>query len=230
MTEGREAGPRLPGRGLGSVQGSRPPGRTLEPVILRSSLLSRFEWLDHGFGTRAAALTQDAMASLQQIHSAIALEANGSGCAGEGDALISRERGVPLSVRTADCFPILLVDAGTRTVAAVHAGWRGTAARVIPAALEKMNATPAHTYAAIGPGIGACCYAVGDDVGRRFGLSGAGRVDLAGANRSQLIAAGVPESNIDALGGCTYCDAERFYSYRREGDAAGRMISYIGLR
>jgi purine-nucleoside/S-methyl-5'-thioadenosine phosphorylase / adenosine deaminase len=199
-------------------------------VILRSANLSRFDWLDHGFGTRTAALTQIAMASLKQIHSDIALDASGTGCIGEGDALISRERGVPVSVRTADCFPILLVDTHERTVAAVHAGWRGTAARIVCVALEKMNAAPEYIYAAIGPGIGACCYRVGEDVGRQFGLSGAGFVDLAEANRGLLIAAGVPEQNIETLGHCTFCDAERFYSYRREKEEAGRMISYIGLR
>jgi len=213
-------------------RGPTPPTlvRRLKEVILRSSLLSQFDWLDHGFGTRGAALTQDAMASLKQIHSAIALETNDSGCIGEGDALISRERGVQVSVRTADCFPILLVDTRARTVAAVHAGWRGTASRIVGVALEKMNAAPEYTYAAIGPGIGACCYQVGEDVGRRFGLSGAGFVDLADANRRLLIATGVPEPNIQTLGHCTFCDAERYYSYRREKEEAGRMISYIALK
>jgi YfiH family protein len=200
-------------------------------VILKSLILSQFDWLDHGFGTRTAALSQNHMASLKQVHSAITFDASTRGCVGEGDALVSREPGLPVSVRSADCFPILLADARNRTVAAVHAGWRGTAAHIVRAALEKMNASPEHTFAAIGPGIGECCYEVGEDVGRLFGLNGAGRVDLAAENRNQLVAAKVPGENIDILGGvCTFCDSSRFYSYRREKEEAGRMISYIGLR
>ena len=65
---------------------------------------------------------------------------------------------------------------------------------------------------------------------RLFGLTGPGRVDLAAANRRLLIEAGVPAANIDTVGGCTFCDAGRYYSYRREKEAAGRMISYIGLK
>ncbi|MEQ1948601.1 MAG: polyphenol oxidase family protein [Bryobacteraceae bacterium] len=199
-------------------------------MILRSAILEQFPWLDHGFGTRKAKLTQDAMASLKQIHSAITLHASGTGCVGEGDALVSRETGVTVSVRTADCYPILLVDTRSRVVAAVHSGWRGTAAQIVHTALEKMGASPEHTFAAIGPGIGVCCYEVGAEVGRQFGLDGAGRVDLAEANKKLLLAAGVPEANIDVLGGCTFCDDDRYYSFRREKEEAGRMISFIGLR
>lgn len=199
-------------------------------MILKSSLLAQFDWLDHGFGTRSAGLTQDEMASLKQIHSAIVLDASSTGCIGEGDALISRQPGISVSVRTADCFPILLADPRNRLVAAVHAGWRGTTERIVHTALERMNASPEHTYAAIGPGIGRCCYEVGEDVGRFFGLTTRGHVDLAEANRSQLIAAGVPPENIELVGGCTFCDGARFYSYRREKDQAGRMISYIRPR
>jgi YfiH family protein len=199
-------------------------------VILRSSILDQFSWLDHGFGTRVADLTQDAMASLKQIHSAITLQANTAGCVGEGDALVSRASGVSVSVRTADCYPILLVDATSRTVAAVHAGWRGTAARIVNVVLDQMAAAPGHTFAAIGPGIGVCCYEVGEDVGRRFGLGGAGRVDLADVNKRLLLDAGVPERNIDVVGGCTFCEEELYYSCRREKEEAGRMISFIGVR
>ncbi|MEQ1886971.1 MAG: polyphenol oxidase family protein [Bryobacteraceae bacterium] len=199
-------------------------------MILRSHLLQQLPWLDHGFGTRRADLTQNAMASLKQIHSSITLHAAAAGCIGEGDALVSSESGVTVSVRTADCYPILLVDTRSRVVAAVHSGWRGTAARIVHAALEKMNASPEHTFAAIGPGIGACCYEVGEEVGRQFGLNGAGRVDLAEANKRLLRAAGVPEANIEILGGCTFCDEDRYYSFRREKEEAGRMISFIGLR
>src|SRR5579885_640904 len=97
-------------------------------MILQSCLLSELDWLDHGFGTRTADLSQEQMASLKQIHSAIVLEASSPGVVGQGDALITRRSGLKISVRTADCYPILLADRKRRAIAAVHAGWRGTAA------------------------------------------------------------------------------------------------------
>lgn len=196
-------------------------------MILRSALLSSLTWLDHGFGTRHAPLSQDGMASLKQIHSAVVLDAASAGPAGEGDALVTAHGGLAVSVRTADCYPILLADARTRTVAAVHAGWRGTVARIVAATVAKMGARPVDLYAAIGPGVGVCCYEVGEDVARLFGHDAPGNVDLAAANRALLIAAGVPESNIELLNTCTRCDAARFHSYRRDRESAGRMISYI---
>jgi purine-nucleoside/S-methyl-5'-thioadenosine phosphorylase / adenosine deaminase len=200
--------------------------------VLCSPLLSRFAWISHGFGTRDAALVQEEMASLKQIHSSLSLVADRPrGCVGEGDALITDQAGVAVSVRTADCFPILLADPRRRVVAAVHAGWRGTAAGVAAATLEKMRAEfgsePGDAYAAIGPGIGACCYEVGSEVARLFGFDGAARVDLAAANRQQLIAAGVPGAQIETPGACTRCDARQFHSYRRDGQRAGRQISFI---
>ena len=202
-------------------------------MILRSPLLSQLAWIDHGFGTRLAPLSQEGMASLKQIHSASTLIATHPGCAGEGDALLTAIPGLPLSVRTADCYPLLLADAKHRAVAAVHAGWRGAADGIVVKTIAKMRVqfgtSPADIVAAIGPGIGVCCYEVGAEVARLFGLERAGRIDLAAANRGQLIEAGVGETHIDVLGGCTFCDAARFYSFRREKKQAGRMISYIGV-
>ena len=171
------------------------------------------------------------MASLKQIHSAIVLLGEQIGCAGEGDALVTARAGVAVSVRTADCYPILLADERNHAVAAVHAGWRGTAARIVIRTLEEMHrlygTAAADVYAAIGPGIGECCYEVGADVALQFGLE-AGRIDLAAINRRQLLDAGVAEHRVDVLGGCTKCDAHLFHSYRRDQLAAGRMVSYIG--
>lgn len=202
-------------------------------MILRSPLLSQLAWIDHGFGTRLAPLSQEGMASLKQIHSALALVAEQPGCAGEGDALLTGSPGLLLSVRSADCYPILLADTKRHAVAVVHAGWRGAADRIIVETIAKMRAqfgtSPADIVAAIGPGIGVCCYEVGAEVARLFGLEGAGRIDLGAANRRQLIEAGVEEPRIDVLGGCTFCDVARFYSFRREKQRAGRMISYIGV-
>jgi hypothetical protein len=200
--------------------------------VLYSPLLAELKWLHHGFGTRADTIPQDSMASLKQIHSGIVLQGERIGCTGEGDALVTARDGVSVSVRTADCYPILLADDRNRVVAAVHAGWRGTAAHIVVRALEEMHrlygTNPVGVYAAIGPGIGECCYEVGAEVARQFGFNQAGRIDLAAINRRQLLDAGVAEHRIDVLGGCTKCDAHLFHSYRRDQLAAGRMVSYIG--
>ena len=202
--------------------------------MIYSSLLSQLDWLDHGFGTRTAPLSQDGMATLKQIHSACVLRADEPGLAGEGDALVTNRTGLALSVRTADCYPILLVDTESRVIAAIHAGWRGTAAAILQETLRQMHAAPEHVLAAIGPGIGGCCYEVGAEVAQLFGPPHAGRIDLAEANRRQLIHAGVAERNIDVVHNdgtrhCTYCDAEQFHSFRRDKDRAGRMISFIAV-
>lgn len=200
--------------------------------MLTSSLLSNLKWVDHGFGTRVEVIPQEDMASLKQIHSATVLMADKAGPVGEGDALATGQAAVKVSVRTADCYPILLADERNRAVAAVHAGWRGTAAQIVLRTIERMRARcgtdPADLHVAIGPGIGACCYQVGVEVAREFGLEQAGRIDLAEANRRQLIAAGVAAGRIDVLGGCTKCDAHLFHSFRRDRERAGRMVSYIG--
>ena len=150
---------------------------------------------------------------------------------GEGDALLTRHPGLAVSIRTADCLPILIADPASRAVAAVHAGWRGTAAGIVRHAVDAMRAefdTPLdQLIVVIGPGIGSCCYDVGEDVARQFGLDRAGKIDLAAANRHQLIAAGVRAERIDVLGLCTFCDPAKFHSYRRDKDAAGRMVSFI---
>jgi YfiH family protein len=174
------------------------------------------------------------MATLKQIHSSLSIVADRpAGCVGEGDGILTADPGVTVSIRTADCFPILLADRANRAVAAVHAGWRGTAAEVVVEALRRMcdefGTTPVDISAAIGPGIGACCYQVGEEVARRFGKESAGRLDLAAENLRQLIEAGVPRTHIHLMGACTFCD-RRFHSWRRDGERAGRMISYIGVR
>lgn len=201
--------------------------------VLTSSLLENLPWLEHGFGTRQSNPDQTAMARLQQIHSAATFVARESGSIGEGDALVSTSPSVAVSIRTADCFPILLVDAQTRAIAAIHAGWRGTAAGVVRTSLERMRrefgTDPGNVYAAIGPGIGQCCYEVGVEVARQFGMPQAGKLDLAVENRNQLIAAGLAPGRIELVGGCTFCHPAQFFSWRRDRDRAGRMVSFIRI-
>jgi len=199
--------------------------------VLTSSLLASLDWLEHGFGTRDSNLDQAAMASLKQIHSAATFVAREAGCVGEGDALVTQAQGVAVSVRTADCFPILLADPETRAVAAIHAGWRGTAAGVVRSSLDRMRSEfgtdPGNVYAAIGPGIGPCCYEVGIEVAQQFGMHEAGNLDLAVENKNQLIAAGLQPDRIELVEDCTFCRPTQFFSWRRDRDRAGRMISFI---
>src|SRR6185436_2925893 len=166
---------------------ARPSHRLTLKRVIYSSLLFGIPWLRHGFGTRLATIAQEEMASLRQIHSAIVVPAGRAGVAGEGDALVTAVAGLPVSVRTADCYPILLADLNNQAVAAVHAGWRGTAAQIVIAALRAMEecfgTQSADVIAAVGPGIGLCCYEVGVDVARQFGMPQAGCIDLAAANR-----------------------------------------------
>ncbi len=182
---------------------------------------------------RAIAPSAPPLAWAKQVHSAVALPARPGTC-GEGDALFTENSGLALSVATADCVPVLI--AGPQSLAAVHAGWRGIAAGVIPATVEKLKGRPEEWTAWIGPAIGACCYEVGDDVAEQVvaasapevavqGPAGRPHLDLPGAARIQLATAGVGE--VIVLPRCTLCDAETLWSYRREGKRAGRNIAFI---
>jgi len=205
--------------------------------IYRVPELDAFDWLVHGFGTRLfdipAAFAN--LASLKQIHSAECVAANGrTGELGRGDALLDDTPGAVVAVKTADCIPILLVDERRRAVAAVHAGWRGIAARIAMKALEQMSARygteATDVHAAIGPGIGKCCYEVGPEVAAHFGEQGRTYLDLASLNADQLAESGVARDQIYTANLCTRCRAEEFHSFRRDKEAAGRLYSFVGLR
>jgi YfiH family protein len=197
----------------------------------------RYDWLIHGFGTRHVDVPARFanLATVKQIHSADCVAAEGrTGILGQADALLENSPGAVVAVKTADCIPILLVDSRRRAVAAVHAGWRGTASRIAQRAIESMRrrfgTDPADLEAAIGPGIGACCYEVGPEVAEQFGGQGRVHIDLPGINRSQLTDAGVTPGRIYASNLCTMCLPEEFHSFRRDKDAAGRLYSFIGIR
>lgn len=206
--------------------------------FLKAGVLESLGWLEHGFGTRGAELPEN-LAGLKQVHSDVIFTAEEAGVCGAGDALVTSREGLAVSIRTADCYPVLLADPRNRAVAAIHAGWRGTAARIVQKTIQRMSAefgTRAHeVHAAVGPGIGVCCYEVGPEVACQFGDAVLTRhirahLNLATENRKQLEAAGVPLQNIEALDICTFCDAERFFSYRREKETAGRMTSFVRIR
>jgi YfiH family protein len=182
---------------------------------------------------------------MRQVHGNAILAAERAGLAGEGDGLLSTRPGLGLLGRSADC-PLLLLAAGGGCGMA-HASWRGTVKGVGPRLVEALalqtGANPAEMSAAIAPSAGPCCYEVGEEVrdAARAGLGGAlascffqrdGALifDLWRANREQLLAAGLRADRIQTAELCTICHPERFPSYRREGEAAGRFAAVIGWR
>jgi YfiH family protein len=141
------------------------------------------------------------------------------------DALFTDSSTVPVAMLTADCVPLALVDPSAGTVAVVHAGWRGIAAGIVPAVLERFE-EPSAIRAAVGPAIGVDHYEVGDDVARAVSAATPGGapsrkegsrlfLDLPGAVEATLRSAGV--RSIERAEECTACEPERFFSYRRDG-------------
>ena len=210
--------------------------------IFLSEILSGEDWLVHGFGTRDTIWPDAAqLALVKQTHSATVYEATAPGLQGEGDALITNEAGLIVGVKTADCVPVLLADPRQRAVAAIHAGWKGTAAEIVPAAIAKMQSRfgtlPADLKAAIGPCIQSCCYEVGPEVVQKFQkwtpeltLGRPQKISLVEINQRQLLSAGVCRSSIDISAHCTFCHPELLHSFRREKEHAGRMLSFAGRR
>jgi polyphenol oxidase len=144
------------------------------------------------------------------------------------DALVTDRPDVPLLATFADCYPVLLHDPVRRTLALVHAGWRGTAAGIAARAVEALSreygSRPADMVAGVGPGICGRCYEVGDEVAERFepafvcpSPSGRWLLDLAAANGAQLEAAGVPWERVHVYGACTR-ESDVLPSHRRTPD------------
>jgi hypothetical protein len=179
------------------------------------------------------------LARPKQVHGAAVLLAEDVTPDSEADAVVATRPGVAVGILTADCVPVLLRDRRGRAVAAVHAGWRGASAGVFEAALATLSRAagvePADVEAVIGPAAGACCYEVGDDVRAAFGARAAGAFaphgprflfDLRAAVRAIAERAGVHD--VDRIGPCTVCSTA-YASYRRDGAAAGRQLSFIAL-
>jgi YfiH family protein len=210
--------------------------------------------------------------TLRQIHSDLVhcvSEVSNQPLAGDG--LITSMPGVLLAILTADCLPVILVDTKRRAVGVFHAGWRGTAKRIVEKGIGEMRrhfgTRPGNIRAAIGPGIRGCCYEVGPEVRSSFesqfeyanalfretketneihekypllfltarapGHSELPKkifLDLAEANRRQLLTAGVSAKNITDLGLCTSCHLDMFFSHRTEKGKTGRMMAAVGIR
>ncbi|MCL2723348.1 MAG: polyphenol oxidase family protein [Polyangiaceae bacterium] len=231
--------------------------------VLSSNVLSQARFA-HGFSTRdgadprrlgaAIGFDERKLHQVEQVHGSRVVVARGDvdgmrAC--EADAIVAEPKSMHAAgVRVADCAPLLVADKASRRVAAVHAGWRGVACGIVPAAVHHLlsadNAGRAADFvAAIGPCIGACCFEVGDDVAAKIVLvsapevvvrrdveRGKAYVDLRRALRWQLRAAGMLDEAIDDVPGhgrmaCTHCNGDVFDSYRRDGRASGRMIAVI---
>jgi YfiH family protein len=217
------------------------------------------------------------LVTLRQIHSSLIRKVGAGDVQGnemaavlKGDGLMTGEPGVLLGIQTADCIPVLVADRRKRAVAAFHAGWRGTLARIVENGVGRMRleygSSPKDLIASIGPGIGQCCYSVGEEVQQEFAaqfayapelfrevydsdavrekypmlfltarapghsaLGPATHLDLAEANRRQLLAAGLKASAIFMSGQCTGCLTDQFFSHRMERGFTGRMMSVIGI-
>ncbi len=163
----------------------------------------------------------------------------------QGDSLVTQRTGVTLAVQVADCFPVLITDPQTKTIASIHAGWRGTLARIVTRTVAKMHekfgCDPSRLLVAIGPGIRSCCFEVGREVGEAFEKEFPGSklakprgekpdkylVDLSRALDFQFKEAGLSWSHIFDLEACTRCNPGEFFSYRGEGPHSGRMMAVI---
>ena len=164
----------------------------------------------------------------------------------EFDVLVGDRPGDVLGAFAADCIPILLCDPRRRVVAAAHAGWRGTVAgaavNAVHAMADRFGSAPGDVRVALGPSIGPCCFEVGPEVVDAFraalppidGLVVAGprkdHIDLRVATRALLERVGVRRQHIDDRPPCTRCDAERFFSFRRDGLEGGVHMGFIGVR
>jgi hypothetical protein len=252
-------------------------------AALRCTPLGRIA--PHLFTTRQLALTSErareqlavavgagTVAMAKQVHGrAVVVLRDGDtlpAVAPEADALVSSRSDAAVAIRVADCVPLLMADRARGVVAAVHAGWRGTAARTAVAALSALErefgTRPVDVIAAIGPSIGACCYEVGSELVDAFAAAGHERhlidrwflapaprgsrevrrsgfdlaarrrptlrLDVAGANRDQLVIGGVPEEQIYVSGLCTAMHLDLLTSYRAEKDHAGRLAGVIRAR
>jgi YfiH family protein len=172
-------------------------------------------------------------------------EERGAVLAQRADALATRAAGSACGVKVADCVPVLVGDMRSGAVAAVHAGWQGTVANVVDAALRRLREEiggEGKLVAAIGPHIQSCCFEVGDDIAAQLQACAPDRAvvdhrrgprpyaDLRAIIRSQLLAAGLGDGSIDDVKGCTRCDGSRFFSHRRDREASGRQLAAIVAR
>ena len=211
------------------------------PPFLLSEQLSDIG-IEHGLGTRRSCQADvPGLIQATQVHGSRMVRVPPRESDMRADALWTQEPGVAVGVRTADCVPVLIVDSTRRAVAAIHAGWRGSAARISELGAKRLARTievaPAQLIAVIGPHIGPCCYQVDEPVRAAIGVEdvftpstreGYYQLNLYCLNRLQLLRAGLRSERILRVGGCTFCEETIYASYRRDG-SEGRMMSFVRM-
>ena len=217
-------------------------------MIFESKLLKEIRGIKHGFGTKSepvpefiSNLWENTKPIWRQVHGTNIVEvATVKQNCGEVDGLCCRTHGIPIGIQTADCVPILLAKRTGDFVAGVHAGWRGTKAKILSSLWsflkKEFKEDPSDWVAAIGPSIGPCCYEVdaklAEDFKKDFNLKlqRPRYLDLQEINALQLREIGI--SDFDIIRTCTKCsviDSEHvFRSYRREGGGT-RQFSVISI-
>ncbi|MCK9409592.1 MAG: peptidoglycan editing factor PgeF [Bacteriovoracaceae bacterium] len=188
----------------------------------------------------ALGITEECVAFTHQQHTSHILSVSVPGQNDTCDALVTDKKGLFLAISVADCAPVMLYDPRKSVIAGIHAGWRGTAKRIVEKSIQHMirdNGTePADLIAFIGPSAGKCCYEVGEEVAAQFpnecsAKNGNGKyfLDVKHANLVQLLENGVRNSNIEVNKDCTIHNP-LFHSHRRDGKGSGRMFAVIGLQ
>jgi YfiH family protein len=186
------------------------------------------------------AIPVDSLATTKQIHSNKVKIATDPGENEDCDGLVTDRPGLFLGVTVADCVPVILVDPVQRVAAAVHAGWRGTAARIAVNGIGEMVRDCGAELGAIrvflGPSAAACCYEVGEEVAEQFPSEVVSKrdgmiyLDVRKANYLQLLEAGVQPELIEENTLCTISEADLLHSFRRDGSQSGRMLAVVGFR
>jgi YfiH family protein len=238
------------------------------PYITLPSFATKEDGVEHFFGTRdgpvgatpgviATPSRTDfgsggpaAVVSVKQVHGTDVLLVDrpvqhGQSFEGGWDALITDQPGLAVAVRTADCVPVLLHDPIHRAVAAVHAGWRGAVAGIVPKTIsvltQRFGSKASSLRMAVGPSAGPCCYEVDEPVLSKLrevfpewrlvvnGDGSKGLLDLREFVRRQALASGVRDAAIAVANACTICHSNLFFSYRREGVVTNTMLSGIAL-
>lgn len=181
-------------------------------------------------------LPDNRIVCLRQVHSDRIVTVEDAPFEGfpEADGVVSADPSTVLCIRTADCVPVLLWDEVLQVSGALHAGWRGLALGIVAKGLDLMRSMGCRDiHVGLGPAIGPCCYTVGPEVVRALGTepstssTGSLSVDLHAVALRQATAFGVDPLRIHVLRSCTCCTAS-YFSYRRDGPAAGRNLSLIG--
>ena len=174
----------------------------------------------------ANGIAADEIAWVDQVHGRRILASTRPGAQGRADAMMTDRDGIVLMIRVADCLPVFIVDEKRGLVALAHAGWRGVVGGIVPdtiGALETLyGSEPSDLWVGIGPGIGPCCFEVGEEVAERFAEAHVTRdgrrprCDLPGALTDDVLAAGVLRKNVEPSGLCTMCQEDLFPSYRQD--------------